>query len=249
MGKSWLATTLAAGFAKRSLKTLLIDGDLGNANIDVLLHLEPETDLAAVVAGWVELEDAIYKFASSSDPAIKFDILPGRSGSGALGGMPAEESSRLAASITALALQYDVVLVDLGPSIEDNVMRLMRACDHCLIVSTDEPTSMTDAYTFLKIASGYASSVSLSFVINAADTRVGGRRTYEALAQASQTFLKFRPPLAGVILRDPMVRRAVREQRIIFETDRDSQAGRDVTDIVERLCHDLELVRKKSKPI
>ena len=156
VGKTWLSTTLAASFAKMGRRTLLVDGDLGLANVDVQLGIAPETDLAAVIAGWVELEDAVTPINGGAGASCGFDVLPGRSGSGALAGLPPDEASRLAAGLTALSLQYDIVLVDLGAGIEDNVMRLARACDRCLVVATDEPTSMTDAYAFIKVLRGYA---------------------------------------------------------------------------------------------
>jgi len=235
VGKTWLSTTLAACFAKMGRRTLLVDGDLGLANVDVQLGIAPETDLAAVIAGWVELEDAVCKVNGGAGSEIGFDVLPGRSGSGALAGLPAEEASRLAASLTALALQYDTVLVDLGAGIEDNVMRLARACDRCVVVANDEPTSMTDAYAFIKVLRGYAPSVQPWIAINMADTRVAGRRTYEALARASQTFLGFRPPLAGIVLRDLKVREAIRQQKTIVSIDPQAQAALDAQQIAEAL--------------
>jgi flagellar biosynthesis protein FlhG len=235
VGKTWMSCTLAACFAKMGRRTLLVDGDLGLANVDVQLGIAPETDLAAVIAGWVELEDAVTPINGGAGAPLGFDVLPGRSGSGALAGLPAEEASRLAASLTALALQYDTVLVDLGAGIEDNVMRLARACDRCLIVANDEPTSMTDAYAFIKVLRGYAPSVQPWISINMADTRVAGRRTYEALARASQTFLGFRPPMAGIVLRDPKVREAIRQQKTIISIDPQSQAAIDVSQIAESL--------------
>jgi flagellar biosynthesis protein FlhG len=219
-------------------RTLLVDGDLGLANVDVQLGIAPETDLAAVVAGWVELEDAVTPVnggASSAGATCGFDVLPGRSGSGALAGLPPEEAARLAASLTALALQYETVLVDLGAGIEENVMRLARACDRCLVVATDEPTSMTDAYAFIKVLRGYAPSVQPWIAVNMADTRVAGRRTYDALARASQTFLGFRPPLAGIVLRDPKVREAIRQQKTLLTTAPDCQAAIDANQIAEAL--------------
>jgi flagellar biosynthesis protein FlhG len=235
VGKTWLSTTLAACFAKMGRRTLLVDGDLGLSNVDALLGLAPETDLAAVIAGWVKLEDAVCKVNGGAGSEIGFDVLPGRSGSGALAGLPAEEASRLAASLTALASQYDTVLVDLGTGIEDNVMRLARACDRCVIVANDEPTSMTDAYAFIKVLRGYAPSVQPWIAINMADTRVAGRRTYEALARASQTFLGFRPPLAGIVLRDLKVREAIRQQKTIVSIDPQAQAALDAQQIAEAL--------------
>jgi flagellar biosynthesis protein FlhG len=237
VGKTFVSTTLATCFARMGRRTLLVDGDLGLANVDVQLGIAPETDLAAVVAGWVELEDAVTKVngGAGSGASFGFDVLPGRSGSGALAGLPAEEAARLAASLTALALQYDTVLVDLGAGIEDNVMRLARACDRCLVVATDEPTSMTDAYAFIKVLRGYAPSVQPWIAINMADTRVAGRRTYEALARASQTFLGFRPPMAGIIMRDLKVREAIRQQKTLLTVDPNTQAALDIASIAEAL--------------
>ncbi|MEZ5936968.1 MAG: cobyrinic acid a,c-diamide synthase [Hyphomonadaceae bacterium] len=188
-----------------------------------------------MIAGWVELEDAVTPVNGGSGAQFGFDVLPGRSGSGALAGLPPDEAARLAASLTALALQYDQVLVDLGAGIEENVMRLARACDRCLVVANDEPTSMTDAYAFIKVLRGYAPSVQPWIAVNMADTRVAGRRTYEALARASQTFLGFRPPMAGIILRDPKVREAIRQQKTIMSMDPQAQACLDAMQIAEAL--------------
>lgn len=237
VGKTWLSTTLAASFASMGRRVLLVDGDLGLANVDVQLGIAPETDLAAVVAGWVELQDAVTPVngGASSTTNAGFDVLPGRSGSGALAGLPPEEAARLAASLTAIAMQYDTVLVDLGAGIEESVMRLARACDRCVIVANDEPTSMTDAYAFIKVLRGYAPSVQPWIAVNMADTRVAGRRTYEALARASQTFLGFRPPMAGIILRDPKVREAIRQQKTIVQLDPNAQAAVDAFQIAEAL--------------
>ena len=81
VGKTWLSTTLATCFAQQGKRTLLIDGDLGCANVDVQLGIAPETDLAAVVAGWVELDDAVTPVNGGAGVDGGFDVLPGRSGS------------------------------------------------------------------------------------------------------------------------------------------------------------------------
>ena len=235
VGKTWLSTTLATSFAKMGKRTLLIDGDLGCANVDVQLGIAPETDLAAVVAGWVELDDAVTPVNGGAGAENGFDVLPGRSGSGALAELPKDDAAQLAAGLTTLAMQYDIVLIDLAAGIDANVMRLARAADRALIVANDEPTSMTDAYAFIKVLRGYAPSVAPWISVNMADTRVAGRRTYEALARASQTFLGFRPPLAGIILRDSKVREAIRTQKTLPSLYPDAQAAIDAAAIAEAL--------------
>ena len=165
VGKTFMAITLASAFAQAGKRTLLVDGDLGLANVDVQLGIAPETDLAAVIAGWVELDDAVTPVDGGAADG-GFDVLPGRSGSGALAELPPEEVARLAAGLSALALQYDQVVVDLGAGIEANCMRLARAADKALMVITDEPTSMTDAYAFIKVLRGYAPNVEPVICIN-----------------------------------------------------------------------------------
>jgi len=187
VGKTFMAITLASAFAQAGKRTLLVDGDLGLANVDVQLGIAPETDLAAVIAGWVELDDAVTAVDGGAADG-GFDVLPGRSGSGALAELPPEEVARLAAGLSALALQYDQVVVDLGAGIEANCMRLARAADKALMVITDEPTSMTDAYAFIKVLRGYAPNVEPVICINQAESRAAGQRTYEAIARACQTF-------------------------------------------------------------
>lgn len=240
VGKSFISTALAGALAKAGRRTLLVDGDLGLANVDVHLGIAPQTDLVAVMAGWVELEDAVTP-VSGGVANGGFDVLPGRSGSGALAELPNEEVARLAAGLTALALQYDHVLLDLAAGIEANVMRLARAADRALVVVTDDPASMTDAYAFIKVLKGYAPAVQPIVLINQADNRQRGRQTYEAIAKACQTFLGFRPPLAGIVTRDPKVRECLRNQVPIMDKFPTTQAALDAAQVAESLIRGWEV--------
>ncbi|MEM7492604.1 MAG: AAA family ATPase [Pseudomonadota bacterium] len=234
VGKTFMSITLASAFAQAGKKTLLVDGDLGLANVDVQLGIAPDTDLAAVIAGWVELEDAVTPVDGGSGQG-GFDVLPGRSGSGALAELSSEEVARLAAGLSALALQYDQVILDLGAGIENNCMRLARAADKVVMIITDEPTSMTDAYAFMKVLRGYAPSVEQVVAINQCETRASGQRTFEAIARACQTFLTFRPALAGTVMRDDAVREAIRSQRTLISTNPNSQPIQDAIAIAHTL--------------
>ena len=232
VGKTFMSVTMASAFAQMGRRTLLVDGDLGLANVDVQLGIAPETDLAAVIAGWVELDDAVTPVDGGAGGG-GFDVLPGRSGSGALAELPQEEVARLAAGLSALSLQYDQVVLDLGAGIEANCMRLARAADKALMVITDEPTSMTDAYAFIKVLRGYAPGVEPIIIINQADTREAGRRTYEAIARACNTFLGFRPRLSGIVMRDEKVREAIRAQKTLISTDPAAQPIQDAIAIAK----------------
>ena len=113
--------------------------------------------------------------------------------------------------------------------------RLARAADKALMVITDEPTSMTDAYAFIKVLRGYAPNVEPVICINQAESRAAGQRTYEAIARACQTFLGFRPHLAGTVMRDPKVRDAIRCQKTLISTDQQAQPIQDAIAISQML--------------
>jgi len=234
VGKTFMSITLASAFAQAGQRTLLVDGDLGLANVDVQLGIAPETDLAAVIAGWIELEDAVINVDGGAGQG-GFDVLPGRSGSGALAELSSEEVARLAAGLSALALQYDKVVLDLGAGIEANCMRLARASDKAMMVITDDPSSMTDGYAFIKVLRGYAPDVEQGIIINQANTRAMGQQTYEAIARACKQFLGFRPPLAGIVMRDEKVREAIRSQRTLISTDPSAQPVQDAIAIAQTL--------------
>ena len=245
VGKTFMSITLASAFAAFGRRTLLVDGDLGLANVDVQLGIAPETDLAAVIAGWVELDQAVTPVDGGAAQG-GFDVLPGRSGSGALAELPPEEVARVAAGLSTLAMQYDQVVLDLGAGIEANCMRLARAADKALMVITDEPTSMTDAYAFIKVLRGYAPAVEPVICINQADSRASGQRTYEAVARACKTFLGFRPRLAGIVMRDAKVRDAIRRQQTLISTDRMAQPIQDAIAIAQMLTGEAS---RESLPI
>ncbi|MFN7054533.1 AAA family ATPase [Hyphomonas sp.] len=232
VGKTFVSISLSSALAQLGRRVLLVDGDLGLANVDVQLGIAPETDLAAVVAGWVELEDAVTPIDGGAGHG-GFDVLPGRSGSGALAELPTDQVARLAAGLSALSLQYDHVVMDLGAGIEANCMRLARTGDRALIVITDDPSSMTDGYAFIKVLRGYDPRVEPLICINLADTRAAGQRTYEAVARACQTFLGFRPRLAGIVMNDPKVRNAVRCQKTLISSDPAAQPVQDVLAIAQ----------------
>ena len=106
------------------------------------------------------------------------------------------------------------------------------------MVITDEPTSMTDAYAFIKVLRGYAPKVEAVTAINQAETRASGQRTHEAIARACETFLGFRPRLGGIIMRDEKVRDAIRRQKTLISIDPSAQPIQDILAIAQGLTGD-----------
>ncbi len=249
VGKTWLSITLAQSLAARGSAVLLVDGDLGLANVDIQLGLTPRQDLSAVLSGRRRLDEVIVRHAPADMPAMAFDILPGRSGAASLASLELGLLHRLLQTIRGLD-GYDVVLLDLGAGI-DPATRFMAACaDTLLVVSTDEPTALADAYAVLKLQARdrlarstgpgtippTSSGSDVRLVINQSSSLASGRRTYDVLARACVTFLGGAPPLAGIIRRDGRVSDAIRRQTTLLARHPNAPAAEDVGRIADGLA-------------
>jgi MinD-like ATPase involved in chromosome partitioning or flagellar assembly len=145
VGKTWLAITLSHALAMAGRRVLLVDADLGLANVDVQLGLEPADGLPAVLSGRSTVADA-----ARPHPAMGFDILAGCSGSGALAGLDEAAHRRLLAALREAGSRWQDVVLDLGAGLDRGVRALAAGADLLLVVATAEPTSLTDAYAVLK---------------------------------------------------------------------------------------------------
>jgi flagellar biosynthesis protein FlhG len=223
VGKTWLAVTLAHALARQGRRVLLLDGDFGLANVDIQLGLHPEHDLASVIAGRAGLEDACQRVTSGG-----FDVLAGRSGSGDLASVDAASLGRVLEALAPASRRYDHVLLDLGSGLDRSVRRMAAAADLLLVIVTDEPSSITDAYVTLKLHAADRPDGAARIVVNQAASAAAGERTYATLARACEAFLRRRPPLAGIVRRDGRVADAIRRQTLLLTRHPASPAGEDV---------------------
>ena len=229
VGKTWVSISIAHALAKKGEKVLLFDGDLGLANVDIQLGLVAQYDLGSVITGKVPMTQAI----SKSD--LGFDVIAGRSGSGSLANIPLSRLQLIFDDLLLLASQYDHVIIDLGAGVEKAVRLFAQNAGTLMIVSTDEPTSLTDAYAFIKIISAENPSIDIQIIVNTVSTHKEGERTYGTLLKACQGFLKITPKLAGIIRRDMRVRDAIRAQTSILELYPNSDAAQDILSIVNQI--------------
>ncbi len=230
VGKTWFAVTLAHALAKQKKRVLLFDGDLGLANVDIQLGLTPDRDLGSVIDGVASMKAAITKFTDGG-----FDILAGRSGSGSLGTLGTQKVSDLRNDLIALAKNYDHVLVDLGAGVDRAVRQMAGPAAVSYIVITDEPTSLTDAYAFIKLGRAANPQADMRIVVNMAASLNDGQKTYETIKKACEGFLKYTPPLVGVIRRDVKVRDAIRAQTPLLIRSPSTEAAADVEAIAARV--------------
>ncbi len=232
VGKTWFAVTLCQALARRGKRVLLFDGDLGLANVDIQLGLTPEKDLGNVMSGELTLADAVIHYNEG-----KYDILAGRSGSGSLATLPAQKLADLRMNLIALARDYDYVIVDLGAGVDRAVRQMAGPAAITYVVVTDEPTSLTDAYAFIKLSHAANPEADIRVVVNLANSAQDGRKTYDTLRKVCKSFLHITPALAGIIRRDAKVREAIRAQTPLLTRSPVSEAASDVEAIAGHILN------------
>ena len=230
VGKTWFAVTLAHVLARNGRRVLLCDADFGLANVDIQLGLSPVFDLGSVVSGAATLANAIAHFVPGG-----FDILAGRSGSGSLATVEPVFLEQLLSHLSSAAMGYDTVLLDLGAGLDRSVRRLAAWADTLLVVATEEPTSLTDAYATLKLHSADRPGGDARLIVNQSSTTLAGERTATTLTRACMAFLGRAPVMAGCIRRDLHVQDAIRRQTLLLTRHPNCSAGLDVERIATRL--------------
>lgn len=230
VGKTWLAITLAHLIARSGRRVLLFDGDIGLANVDVQLGLTPQKDLNSVLAGRHTLEQAVTRSEEGG-----FDIIAGRSGSASLASMPLEKLEGLCKDMLALSHNYDTILIDLGAGVDAHVRYLASLAARCVMVVTDEPTSLTDAYAFIKLMQADRNPPEMQIVINQAGTQKEGEITFQALSKACLNFLNLSPRLLGIVRRDNKVKESIRQQKSVILRAPQCTAATDAAAIAIKL--------------
>jgi flagellar biosynthesis protein FlhG len=230
VGKTWLSTTTAHALARLGNKVLLFDGDFGLANVDIQLGLAPVRDIASVIAQGAPIRRAITHFASGG-----FDIVAGKSGSGMLAALGRPQVAALRNHLLDLSSDYDRILIDIGAGVDAAQTAFTTHGGITLVVTNDEPTALTDAYAFIKIAAMRHNNPRLAVVINMASSKAEGMRTYETLRRACESFLKLSPQLAAIVRRDPKVRDSIRHQQPILLRHPTTGAARDAEGLAKFL--------------
>ena len=233
VGKTWFSVTLAHAFARNNHRALLFDADLGLANVDIQLGLMPQRDIGGVISGRLSMDQAKIHY-----PDGNFDVLAGRSGSGSLAALPPARLATLGSDLVRLSQSYDRVIMDLGAGIDRTVRNLSNRAGTIIVVTSTEPTSLTDAYAFIKVSLQGNASADIRIVVNTCANHAEGRKTYDTLRKACESFLKYTPPLLGVIRRDPKVLESIRNQTPVLTRFPNCNAADDVGNILDNLLED-----------
>ncbi|MEM8739362.1 MAG: MinD/ParA family protein [Planctomycetota bacterium] len=229
VGKTSMTVSLAVQLARLGRRVVLLDADLGTANADVICNLSAPRTLAHVVAGTCELEDVVV------DAPGGFRLVPGASGLANMANLSAHQHDRLQAQMRRLESSCDVLLIDTGAGVGPNVLSFCAAAQRVLVVTTPEPTSITDAYAVIKTITHQTTAPDLRLLINMTRDEAEARAVFSRISGVCQRFLNLSPGYAGHVVADPRVPHAVRQRRPFVLDAPQTKASACVLSLAHRL--------------
>lgn len=206
VGKTSLAVNLAWRLSQTGHHVALVDADLGTANVDLLLNVHPSHDLTALIHGRHRIDDILVRVNS------RLRLLAGASGLSNVADLNSVDRRRLIEELGRLETRFDIILIDCGAGISQNVLAFARAADDLVLVATPEPTAVTDAYALVKVLSRSEFVPEIGVVMNQANSDRESRQAAERLRTVASRFLQINVSVLGHIPRDDHVARAVRER-------------------------------------
>lgn len=211
VGKTSVSVNLATALAAAGKRVMLLDGDLGLANVDVFLGLSARYTMAHVLAGERRLDEVVLEAPQG------FKVVPGASGVAALASLGASAHLGIVQSFSSLATDLDVLIVDTSAGIAHGSLQFSQAAQQVLVVVCDEPASMTDAYALIKVLSRGHGVRRFRVLANMIRHRGGGEALFRNLERVTSRFLDVVLEFAGEIPDDAYLRRAIREQRPVLD--------------------------------
>lgn len=230
VGKTNLSINLGIALVRQGLRVVVIDADLGLANVDILLGIDPKYSLSDLVYGGRAVEDVL-----TSGPG-GLQVLAGGSGVYELASLAPAEVRRLLQHIERLDSMFDVILIDTGAGIGAGVLSFALAGEEVLVVTTTEPSSLADAYAVIKMIYSRRPDARLSVAVNMAPNIREGETTFRRLESAALRFLGMKPSLLGIVPRDEAVYRAVQRQTPFVLSNPSVPASRAVGAMARRLA-------------
>lgn len=235
VGKTFVAANLAAALARQGRRVLVLDADLGLANLDVVLNLFPKITLHDVFAGKAQLDEAILPAPGG------FSVLLAGSGMVEYSRMTPEVREQLQQVIAQVAPRYEHVLLDTGAGISDVVLYTVSLAHDVIVVATPEPTSLTDAYATIKVLATTQGRRALQVVVNQARRPGDGRIVRQQLQQVIDRYVSpqldqpVRLELLGEVPADQAVRDAVLRRELLLERLPGTPAALGIVGVATRM--------------
>lgn len=230
VGKTNFAVNMGIAFAQLGKKVIVMDADLGLANVNVCLGIIPKFNLFQLIKKQKTMKEIIL------DTNYGIQIVAGASGFSKIANLSEEERSSFIKEIDVLSYA-DILIIDTGAGVSQNVLSFIVAADEAIIITTPEPTAITDAYGIIKIIATEINnpSLELKLVVNRVSSTLEGRKVAERVINIAGQFLNIKVDNLGMIFEDPVVPQGVIKQTPFIALDPGSKASLGVKHIVSRL--------------
>ena len=230
VGKTNIATNIAIAYANLGKRVVLMDADLGLANVNVVLGIIPKYNLYHVIRRQKTMREIIL------DTNYGIRIVAGASGFAKIANLDEEERNSFVEELSELG-NADVVIIDTGAGVSSNVLSFIAGGDEAIIVTTPEPTAITDAYGIIKIIATEIDNLSLGLklIVNRVSSVTEGKRVAERVVNIAGQFLNLKVDYLGYVYDDPDVHQSVLRQRPFLVGNPKSKASICVQHIVSRL--------------
>lgn len=230
VGKTNLALNLGFALYQSGFKSLLMDCDMGLANLDVLLGITPEGNLQDVLLGEASMESVLHKIRPDG-----LDVLPAASGVPELNDLNPDRKDLLITRLSPVLGKYDFVFMDIGAGISDTVQTFAAMSALQIVVITPEPTSLTDSYALIKVLNKRFGLSDFRVVVNEVTSNKEAQQAYDKLSGACQHFLKVDLKMLGHVRMDKKLPEAVCRQQPLMAYAPGSPAAQDIQAIAGRL--------------
>jgi flagellar biosynthesis protein FlhG len=211
VGKSNITVNLAVTLAQQGQNVLVMDADLGLANIDVLLGLNPQYNLSHVINGECSLDDTII------DGPEGIHIIPASSGTRSMADLSPAENAGIIAAFSDLTQPVDTLLIDTAAGLSESVVSYVRASREVIVVVCDEPASITDAYAMIKVMNRDFDVQRFHILANQAHSIQQGRELYIKLSRVAEKYLDATLDFIGSIPYDDYLKKSVQKQKCVTQ--------------------------------
>ena len=229
VGKTNISVNLATAFAKTGKNVLLMDADLGLANVDIMLGLQPKFDLRHVISNEKTLSEIIVE----GPAGIK--VIPASSGVSQMAELSANEHAGLVRAFSELPLSTDIMIVDTAAGIADSVLTFSKACQEVIVVVIDEPASITDAYALVKVLSRDHGIKRVQILANMVRNDAHGEVLFKKIRRVTDQFLDVHMEHLGSVPLDDYLRKSVQQQQPVVEAYPRSPAALAIEKIIKRI--------------
>lgn len=233
VGKTNISANLAYLLSRMNQETMILDADAGLANIDVILGINPPYNLSHVLNGERLMADTLVE----GPGGIK--IMPSASGIPEMTDLSRGQKLTLIDELNVLNNSFDFIFIDTGAGISSNVMYFNMAAREIIVVTTPEPTALTDAYALIKVLYQRHAKKRFRLIVNMARNASEAKEVYDRLGHATDHFLNLTIEYLGHVLLDEKVREAVRQQKAVAEIYPNSPAARCLAGIAEEIRSEI----------